>query len=399
MRTATLLQIVAGVAAYSPWLNEPDTGLETFLKSTNWTEGTLPPLKDMRAVLDFDFAARQVLTDQQYSFYRVAAASEWSYRNNLEVWGKCRLRPHQLAGVAGLNETMGVSILGYNFSSPLFISPAARAVYGNERAELNFVDAAAEENILYISALYASKTIEEIGAEKKKYNNTLNGPIVTFQQIYGNVNQTVTWEAIRRAEEQNAKAIVFTVDAPATSTRHRAARYDTTNANGVTSNLDWDLYEEMKQHTKLPIIIKGITTVEDAVKAVEKGVPAIMLSNHGGRQVEYSPSPLEIAYEIRRNAPEVFTQTEVIADSGIRHGTDAIKLLALGVKAVGMGRPFMYSNVYGVDGVRKLIQIMKSEILNDAAQIGITDFHNISTKVLATKLLENEVYLQDENFI
>ena len=95
----------------------------------------------------------------------------------------------------------------------------------------------------------------------------------------------------------------------------------------------------MKKHTKLPIIVKGIATVEDALEAVKRGVPAIWLSNHGARQVDYSPSPLEIAYEIRRNAPEVFDQVEVLADSGVRYGSDVLKLLALGVKAVGMGRP------------------------------------------------------------
>lgn len=95
----------------------------------------------------------------------------------------------------------------------------------------------------------------------------------------------------------------------------------------------------MKSRTKLPIILKGIATVEDALTAVEKGVEGIWLSNHGARQVDYSPSPLEIAYEIRRNAPHVFEKTEVLADSGVRYGSDVVKLLALGVKAVGMGRP------------------------------------------------------------
>lgn len=87
------------------------------------------------------------------------------------------------------------------------------------------------------------------------------------------------------------------------------------------------------------MIPKGIVTVEDAVMAVSKGAPAIYLSNHGGRQLEYSPSPLEIAYEIHRNAPQVFQQVEVMADSGVRYGTDVLKLLALGVKMVGLGRP------------------------------------------------------------
>ena len=87
------------------------------------------------------------------------------------------------------------------------------------------------------------------------------------------------------------------------------------------------------------MIPKGIATVEDALLALEKGAPALYLSNHGGRQVEYSPSPLEIAYEIRRNAPQVFEQVDVMADSGVRYGTDVLKLLALGVKMVGLGRP------------------------------------------------------------
>jgi L-lactate dehydrogenase (cytochrome) len=162
-------------------LSEPDTGLETFLRSTNWTEGSQPLLKDMRSIPDFDFAARQHLDDQKYSFYRTAAAGEWSYRNNLEIWSKVKFRTRMLTDVTKVNETMTTTILGYNFSAPIFISPAARGAYGDpERAEINFVEAAASENILYASALYASKTIEEIGAAKS--NRTMNGPQVTFQQ-------------------------------------------------------------------------------------------------------------------------------------------------------------------------------------------------------------------------
>ncbi|KAI9148804.1 Cytochrome b2 [Paramyrothecium foliicola] len=388
-------QLAASVMAFEPFLEAPDTGLEGYLSSTNWTEGTKPDLKDMRGVLDFEFAARQALTGQEYSFYRTAAAGEWAYRHNLEVWSKARLRPHQLAGITGLNETMGVSILGYNFSAPFFISPATRAAYGDpEKGEINFVDASASENILYVAALYASKSIEEIGAAK--HNNTPNGPQVTFQQIYTNANLSVTWDAIARAERANAKAIVWTIDAPSTATRHRAARYDTTNANSVSSPLTWDIYDQMKNQTKLPIIVKGIATVEDALEAVKRGVPAIWLSNHGARQVDYSPSPLETAYEIRRNAPEIFDQVEVLADSGVRYGTDILKLLALGVKAVGMGRPFMYSNVYGRDGVTKLIQLMKSEILSDAAQLGINDISKVDPKRVNFRALEAEVYIMDE---
>lgn len=100
--------------------------------------------------------------------------------------------------------------------------------------------------------------------------------------------------------------------------------------------------------------------------------------------MEYSPSPLEIAYEIHRNAPEVFEKVEVLADSGVRYGTDVLKLLSLGVRAVGMGRPFMYANTYGVEGVKKAVQMIKSEVLNDAAQIGISDLHAIPKNIVSS---------------
>ncbi|KAJ8129540.1 hypothetical protein O1611_g4092 [Lasiodiplodia mahajangana] len=394
MRSVGFLLALTGVAsAYDVWVNEVDTGLETYLYSTNWTEGTQPLLKDMRALPDFDFAARQKLEDMQYGFYRTAAGGEWSYRNNLEVWSKVRFRPQQLTDVTRVNETLKTTILGYEFSAPFFIAPAARGGYGDERGELNFVDGAANEDILYISSIYATKTIEEIAAAKRNHNNTLNGPQVHFQQLYTNVNLSITWDQIKRAEEGNAKAIVWTVDAPADSTRHRAARYDTTNSNSATSKLDWDIYEQIRNHTKLPVIIKGISSVENALTAVEKGAEAIYISNHGGRQVEYSPSPLEIAYEIHRNAPEIFEKVEVLADSGVRVGTDVLKLLALGVKAVGLGRPFMYANTYGLEGVTKAIQLLKTEVEHDAAQIGISDIHNIPSNILNLRQLESEVYL------
>lgn len=194
-----------------------------------------------------------------------------------------------------------------------------------------------------------------------------------------------------RAEAAGVKALVWTIDAPGDSTRHRAAPYDTTNANSVTSNsvtsaLTWDLYDEIRNHTSLPVIPKGITTVEDALLAVENGAPAIWISNHGGRQLDHSPLSLEIAFEIHRRAPQVFTDVEVMADLGIRYGTDVLKLLALGVKMIGMGRPFMFANIFGVDGVRKAIQILKNETIQDGAQAGVTDLRNVSSKVVSAFL-------------
>ncbi|KAK7191498.1 hypothetical protein DPSP01_011015 [Paraphaeosphaeria sporulosa] len=393
MRPAPFFTGLAAIAlAVEPFFNEPDTGLETFLQQTNnWTEGIQPALKDIRGLNDFDFAARQKLSTENYFYYRTGSAGEWSYRNNLDIWQKVKFRPRFLRDTTNVNETLRITILGYDFTSPVFIAPAPRAQYCDERGEINYVEASADEDTLYVAAMYAKKTIEEIAAAKS--NSTINGPQVIFQQIYTNANLSVTWDNIARAERTGAKAIVWTIDAPGDAVRHRAARFDTTNANSATSKLTWDLYDQMKNRTSLPIIPKGIASVEDAQEAIRRGVRAIYISNHGGRQLDHSPSPLEIAYEIYRNAPEVFTQVEVLADSGVRYGTDVLKLMALGVKAVGLGRPFLYANCYGREGVQKAIQMMKKEIALDAAQVGIADVRKIGPSVINAKGLEDTVYI------
>lgn len=117
--------------------------------------------------------------------------------------------------------------------------------------------------------------------------------------------------------------------------------------------------------------------------AVEHGAPAIYISNHGSRQLDTSQTVMEILLEIYDNAPQVFTQTEVLADSGVRYGSDVLKLLAMGVKAVGLGRPFMFSNIYGTDGVEQLIEMMKAEIIADAGNTGIADVGNITTDIVS----------------
>ena len=119
-------------------------------------------------------------------------------------------------------------------------------------------------------------------------------------------------------------------------------------------------------------------TVEDAQAAVQAGVPAIILSNHGGRQLDGAPSSLEVALEIHQQDPDLFKKIEVYADGGVRYDADVLKLLALGVKAVGLGRSFMYANAYGAEGVKHAIDLLKHEIAIDAANLGVADIKKIT---------------------
>ncbi|KAJ3516034.1 hypothetical protein NLJ89_g1372 [Agrocybe chaxingu] len=384
------LGFVSVALAARPFLNEPDTAIEDDFGDL--PAGALPDLSRIVGLPDFNWVARRYMNISAYTFYRTGSAGEWSYRNNLEVFNRFRFRPRVMTDITNIESTLPTTILGYNFSAPFYISPCSRGGLAHPEAERGLVQGAAAENILYVPSLFATLSIEDIAAAK-------NASQVIFQQVYLDSNDTATQLLFDRIERSGAKAIVFTVDAPADGNRHRAARFGA-NSKQVKSILlntvpavltllhslhdeleysliTWDIYKQLQTMTTLPIIIKGIGSVEDARAAVAAGAPGIILSNHGGRQLDGSPSSLEIALEIHEEAPEVFTQTEVFADGGVRYGTDVLKLLALGVRAVGIGRPFMFSNVYGKDGVVRAIQLLKREIAGDAANLGLGDLKKI----------------------
>ncbi|KAH7083496.1 FMN-dependent dehydrogenase [Paraphoma chrysanthemicola] len=378
MRTSALFFASVALAA-RPFDNEPDTGIEGVLGGFAANK-TLPPLRSIVGLPDFDWAARQYLPASNYTYYRNGAAGEWSYRNNLEVFQRFRLRPRVLVDITGVESTFSTTLLGYNFSAPFFISPCARGGNAHPDAEWNLVKGAGQGNILYMPSLYSSKPWQSIYPQRNSTGQVL------FQQVYlddPSINATRT--LFKNIETAGAKAIVLTVDSPGDGVRHRAARYGAGSANTGLSFFTWEYYQELQSLTKLPLIPKGIQTVEDARLAVENGAKAIFLSNHGGRQLDTSPSSLEVALEIYQEAPEIFKQTEVYADGGVRYGIDVLKLLSLGVRAVGVGRPFMYANAYGVDGVKKVIDILKYELLNDAANLGVGDLKKVGPEFVNWK--------------
>jgi len=207
---------------------------------------------------------------------------------------------------------------------------------------------------------------------------------------------------VRAVEEAGYKAIFLTVDAIVAGSRERDIRnpwiledeerggspvyseempsLDGANhlgtAGALTANDDRDMSWErtipwLRSITKLPIAIKGIQCVEDAVLAAEAGVDAILLSNHGGRQLEYSLPPIEVLYRLRKQRPDVFSKLEVYIDGGIYRGTDVLKAVCLGARAVGLGRPFLYAQgAYGEAGVTKIMQILEREIVAGMRLLG-----------------------------
>ncbi|KAH7240407.1 hypothetical protein B0J15DRAFT_515942 [Fusarium solani] len=346
-----VLSLASAALAARPFLNEPDTMIDESFETFPIANGSLPDLSRILGLPDFDWVARQ---------------------NNLEVFEHYRFRPRVMVDVTDIESSMGTTIFGHKFSAPFFISPCATAGLAHAEGEIGLLKAAAEQNILYIVPLLCRVPLEKIAAARPP---SLTISVLLTQEIYISNNKTANIILFRRVEKMGAKAMVLTVDSAGDRTRHRALRFEE-NANQTRS-------ANLKKLTKLSIIPKGIQTVEDAVQAVEAGAPAIFLSNHGGRALDGSPSAFEVALEIHKKAPQVFKNIEVYADGGVRYGTDVLKLLALGVRAVGLGRSFMYANLYGAEGVSRTAKLLKKEITASAASLGVADLKKINSSFVS----------------
>ncbi|KAH6999243.1 FMN-dependent dehydrogenase [Ilyonectria sp. MPI-CAGE-AT-0026] len=361
-----------GLAA-RPFLNEPDTGIESALELPS--NGSLPSLNRMLGLPDFDYLARETLDYLKYALISHGAGSEFSYRNNLEVFDRFRFRPRVMVNITNIDASLKTSILGHEFDQPFFISPFASAGVTNAAAEGGLVGGAGKHNVLYIASQSSTLSMEEISALKS------DGQVIWQQVSLMNIGDEPPVDLFTKIEAAGMKAIVLTVDSVGDRYAYRPKRLlpdPTLSRDPRYTFMSWDFYKELQNATSLPIIPKGIQTVEDARKAIEVGAPAIFLSNHGGRSLDGSPSPLEVAWEIYQEDPDVFKEIEVYADGGVRYGTDVMKLLALGVRAVGLGRPFMFANLYGADGVSWAISLLEKEVTSVGANLGLSDIRDIN---------------------
>lgn len=211
--------------------------------------GELPNLEDLHSLNDFDRAARNYLSEYAYTYFRAGAGAEYSYRNNLEAFHRVTLRPRMMRDISNVESTFETTSLGYNFSAPFFIAPCARNELLHPDGELNVVAAAAERNILYMTSDYADKSPEELyearlraaGSNITTPTRYDNGSFDSFagvetevqpffQQMYiSGDNFTADIEAMRAYQRLGARAFVITIDAPASSNRIRAARYEEKN--------------------------------------------------------------------------------------------------------------------------------------------------------------------------
>ncbi|KAH8812796.1 L-lactate dehydrogenase [Xylogone sp. PMI_703] len=338
---------------------------------------------------DFEIAAEQKVTATAWAYFESAADDEFTKARNLKAFRKIALRPRILRNVDNINTA--TTILGKPSALPIFVSPCGLNKLAHPLGECAITPAVGKDGLIQVISTGASMSPESVIAARRDKSQPV------FFQLYVNKDIEKSKALIRRVEKLGFSAIWLTVDSPVVGKRERDERTRAkenvcSSHNGVktggiaksttgyiSSSLNWTDLEWIRKETSLPLVIKGIQTVEDAVLAQKHGVDAIVLSNHGGRSQDSAQPSIFTLLEIRKFAPFLIDdKMEIYIDGGIRRGTDVVKALALGVNAVGLGRPFLHAlAVGGESGVRKMIEILQEEIRINMALVGATNVAEI----------------------
>ncbi|SCV72187.1 BQ2448_4881 [Microbotryum intermedium] len=394
-------------------------------------------------LFDIERAAEAKLKAKAFAYYASAADDErtklWNHEafskssrlhNTLIVFplthdpsvphllAQISMRPRTLRNVTDIDPT--TTMLGHSVSLPIFIAPAAMGRLAHPEGERLLVKVAGIYKIPYMVSANASVSFEEIASLK------VPGQLLIYQ-LYVHNDRKRTEEILRKVVAAGYSAICLTVDTPVAGKRERDERatFDAESAADAASSkqgvappapnkgpstgmgqiltstfdadLDWGDLAWIKRVTgALPLIVKGVQSAEDAALCVQYGVDAIYLSNHGGRQLEGSPAGVETLLEIRAHEPHVLDKCEVYLDGGVKRGTDVLKALALGAKACGLGRPFLFSLVFGELGVEKVVTILRDEIILNMRLLGAVKIDEVVPSMVNARALEMDVIPKEE---
>ena len=371
-------------------------------------------------VKDFRRLAKRRLPSPIFHYIDGAADDEVTYRRNTEAYEQCDLVPNVLTGVKDID--MSTTVMGQKIDMPLYCAPTALQKLFHHDGEIAVGKAAEKFGTMFGISSLATASIEEIA-------NLISTP--KLFQLYVHNDKGLNRELIDRCKDSNFDAIAVTVDTIVGGNRERDlytgftipmklkfnsmlsfalhpnwafnylmhSKWELSNlknhiAEGtnimtnigdyftkmIDQSLDWKAVEEINKNWGKQFALKGIMSVEDAKRAVDIGATAIMVSNHGGRQLDGSRSPFDQLAEI---VDAVGDKIDVICEGGIRRGTHVLKALSLGAKACSGGRMYLYALAAGGQkGVEKAISNLKNEIERDMKLMGVINIDQLSRKNL-----------------
>jgi len=343
---------------------------------------------------EFEEAARAVLPKNAYDYYRSGADDERTLDKNRRAFEQYEIWYRVLVDVT--RRELETNLFGERLSLPVLIAPTAYHRMAHPEGELATARAAAGAGTIYVVSTLATTTLEDVAAAS-------TGP--KWFQLYVHKDRDLTRALVTRAEAAGYRAIVLTVDAPVLGRRLADERNvfalpeGLTMANLVTAelltdspearsslnryvaarhdpSLTWDDLEWIKGMSRLPLLLKGVVRPDDAARAADRGVDGIIVSNHGGRQLDGSPATIDALPGVVR---AVAGRCPVLLDGGVRWGTDVLKALALGASAVLIGRPILWGLAVGGEaGARRVLDVLRGELSTAMALAGCARIADIT---------------------
>jgi len=337
------------------------------------------------SLADFERLAAKLLPQPEFDYIAGGSDDEQSLARNAGAFARWQLVPAVLRDVSAVD--ISTTFLDGDVRMPVGIAPVAFQHFAHPEAEIATARAAADAGVLFCLSTMSSRSLEDVASA--------SGTGRRWFQLYVHRNRTRSEDLVRRAASAGYEAIVVTVDFPVPGNRERDKRnrltypqvfgnFDasadleaeldaTQNVNAVIGGFNdpsfsWRDLAWLLDVTTLPVLIKGILSAEDARLAVDHGAAGVIVSNHGGRQLDRSPAALEQLPDV---VDAVNGRAEIYVDGGVRRGTDVLTAMALGARGVFIGRPAVFGlAVAGEAGVRRALALLEVELLTDMALLG-----------------------------
>jgi len=350
-------------------------------------------------VADVRQLAREKLPQATFDYIDTGSADQYTLRDNLAALQKIKVLPPLLKGVRKAD--LSVSVLGKKIAMPIMLAPVAAQRMYHPDGGLAATRAATAMGTVYAMSGSVGNSVEEIAQASK-------GP--KWFQLYVPKDRKVTRQLVERVNRAGFEAIILTVDLGEWKDADRRNKFtlpkemlvkhlrdigfkqitsamsneaiQAFNAEAWDLSLSWDFFGWLRKQTRLPILIKGVLRPDDAKRAVAMGLDGIVVSNHGGRRLDGMPATIDVLPQI---VDAVGERAEVYMDSGIRRGTDVLKALALGARAVFVGRPYAWGlGAAGEAGVRKVLELFRDELSNAMVTSGCARVADIDATLLDT---------------
>lgn len=343
---------------------------------------------------EYEARARERLPAGARDYIFGGAGDEITLRENLAAFARLRLLPRVLVDVSRVDAS--TSVLGQRVATPVLLAPTAFQSLAHPDGELATARAAAAGETIAVFSTFSAFRLEEIAAA---------APGPKWFQLYCYADREVTRALVQRAERAGYSAICLTVDLPRVGRRERDLRnqfrlpprvrprnfeefvdlnvdraFEAFIESMVDASLTWEAVDWLRSITSLPLVLKGILTPADARLGVEHGARAIVVSNHGGRQLDTVPATMDVLAEV---VDAVRGSVDVLLDGGVRRGTDVVKALALGARAVLIGRPYVCGlAVSGEEGVAHVLALLRAEVELTLALLGCRAVPDLSREYL-----------------